>query len=247
MLPWYALLTVLQVRMLSTDAGGVYKGRHGNCDTAYVVTASFEFVEQTGEGDAAEVTPTGMQGRSVAIGEYAPVPGNPQRLTTKFKSRCSLLNPCDMLSDRQVTQVLSACIALYLCCLRAVWAWQGWCPHGGAFSCRIRFNCSTMRPPSNYGWVKQVLAGVDWRWRQGRPRLPCFSTASVYNSVPLNVKACTALLEELGDSGISARLPCCCFCVGMVSLCFGTYSLYLLWLRSLKMARRGLPHSCLKG
>eukprot|EP00882_Tetradesmus_deserticola_P019052 GHRQ01020497.1.p1 GENE.GHRQ01020497.1~~GHRQ01020497.1.p1 ORF type:complete len:285 (+),score=100.40 GHRQ01020497.1:274-1128(+) len=75
----------LKVRMLSTDAGGVYKGRRDNCDTGYVVTASFEFVEQTGEGDAAEVTPTGMQGRSVAIGEYAPVPGNPQRLTTKFK------------------------------------------------------------------------------------------------------------------------------------------------------------------
>eukprot|EP00882_Tetradesmus_deserticola_P029528 GHRQ01033083.1.p1 GENE.GHRQ01033083.1~~GHRQ01033083.1.p1 ORF type:complete len:166 (+),score=37.61 GHRQ01033083.1:513-1010(+) len=85
MLPWCALSTVLQVRMLSTDAGGVYKGRRDNCDTGYVVTASFEFVEQTGEGDAAEVTPTGMQGRSVAIGEYAPVPGNPQRLTTKFK------------------------------------------------------------------------------------------------------------------------------------------------------------------
>ena len=81
-------LFLLQIKTLGTDSGGVFKGRHGETATAYVITTPFEVVEQQGEGEGAEVTHTGIKGRSLAIGEYALAADNPQRLTIKFKSEC---------------------------------------------------------------------------------------------------------------------------------------------------------------
>ncbi|KAF6262805.1 hypothetical protein COO60DRAFT_1699103 [Scenedesmus sp. NREL 46B-D3] len=75
----------LKIKTLGTDSGGVYKGKRGDDNTAYVITTPFEVVEQRGEGEAAETTHTGIKGRSLAIGTYAPAAGNPQRLTIKFK------------------------------------------------------------------------------------------------------------------------------------------------------------------
>jgi hypothetical protein len=80
----------LQIKTLGTDSGGVYKGKRDDNDTAYVITTPFEVVEQQEDGEGAEVTHTGIKGRSLAIGEYALAADNPQRLTIKFKSECSL-------------------------------------------------------------------------------------------------------------------------------------------------------------
>jgi hypothetical protein len=78
----------LQIKTLGTDSGGVYKGKRGDSNTAYVITTPFEVVEQQGEGESAEVTHTGIKGRSLAIGEYTQAADNPQRLIIKFKSKC---------------------------------------------------------------------------------------------------------------------------------------------------------------
>ncbi|WIA20524.1 hypothetical protein OEZ85_004919 [Tetradesmus obliquus] len=75
----------LKIKTLGTDSGGVFKGRRDDTATAYVITTPFEVVEQQGEGEGAEVTHTGIKGRSLAIGEYALAADNPQRLTIKFK------------------------------------------------------------------------------------------------------------------------------------------------------------------
>jgi hypothetical protein len=81
---------LLQIKTLGTDSGGVYKGKRGEADNAYVITTPFEVVEQQGEGEGAEVTHTGIKGRSLAIGEYALAADNPQRLIIKFRSECSV-------------------------------------------------------------------------------------------------------------------------------------------------------------
>lgn len=50
---------LLQIVMSkSNEAGGVYKGPHNGVEQAYIVTAPFEFVEQTEGG---EPVPTGLK------------------------------------------------------------------------------------------------------------------------------------------------------------------------------------------
>lgn len=75
--------------MLDDDShpGGVFKGRHGDTQQAYIVSAPFELVEadKVGEG-AADAKPLGIKGQHVIMGEYKTSADNPQRLTVVFKS-----------------------------------------------------------------------------------------------------------------------------------------------------------------
>eukprot|EP00879_Flechtneria_rotunda_P004252 GHRR01004500.1.p1 GENE.GHRR01004500.1~~GHRR01004500.1.p1 ORF type:complete len:277 (+),score=78.93 GHRR01004500.1:133-963(+) len=76
--------TDLKIKITSTDAGGVYKGERDGLQHAYVIATPFDVVESSGDSDEG-AKPTGIKGRSLAIGEYALADDNPQRLKITFK------------------------------------------------------------------------------------------------------------------------------------------------------------------
>lgn len=100
----------LKIKIGGTDAGGVFKGRRGSASNAYVISTPFDVVDGD---DAATAKPTGVSGRSLAIGEYTAAPDNPQRLIITFSSE-------RMVAARRCVM---RCVSAAACaCLQACWS-----------------------------------------------------------------------------------------------------------------------------